>query len=161
MRECNQNELEIRVVIFLCLILSIVMSLLASYKLAKVSQWWELTRPSRLLCLPVNPVYHRSILFGFIRNNDHQGLDDFLENIADDTARRDLVNVYDADGRKAKLVAKDRQLLDVWAVLAKHGGVHSDQGQADQIVKNLENVILHACFMECSTIDQFNYVLFL
>jgi hypothetical protein len=35
---CNPNELEIRVVIFLCLILSIVMSLLASYKLG--SHWY-------------------------------------------------------------------------------------------------------------------------
>ena len=55
-------------------------------------------------------------------------MDHFLENIADDTARRDLVNVYDDDGRKAMLVAKDRQLLDVWAVLANNWGVHSDQG---------------------------------
>ena len=139
-RRCNRNELELRVIMFLILTLSTVLSLVASYKLDKISNWSELTKPRMFLCISVSPVYHRSILFNFIKRNDWVGLDRFLENIPSRTARTEVVNMSDSDGRKAMLVAMERagvQGQDMWEILAKHGGVHSHQGQSDGIVRLL------------------------
>ena len=139
-RRCNRNELELRVIVFLILTLSMVLSLVASYKLDKTSNWSELIKPRRFLCLTVNPVYHRSILFNFINSNDWVGLDRFLESIPSSTARTEVVNMSDSNGRKAMMVAMDKagvQGQDMWEVLAKHGGVHSHQGQSDGIVQLL------------------------
>ena len=136
-RVCTQQEIEIRMIISLVLLVSALLSLLASFNLNQLTKWSKFAKPSWFFCYPVKPFYHRSLLFDFIHNNDAQGLDTFLDGIEDSMVKKSLVNVYDAYGRKAMLVAKDLQLMKIWAILAKHGGVHSDHGDADIIVNFL------------------------